>query len=135
MNRTWVAVAVAVGGIVLAGCSDDGDDGGDLAAFCEANATIDGADPFAAASADEAEQVATEMRTALEAGLDSAPAAVEDDVVVLHRSFGGMLDELEAAGYEPGAVDPDELFAATAEAEPELESALENVGAFVEDEC
>ncbi len=75
------------------------------------------------------------MREAFAAGRSAAPEEIADEVEVVSGVFGGMLDELEAAGFEPGGVSPDGLFAEAAAADPEFEPALERLDEFSAEEC
>lgn len=134
MRRAAMVAMFACLPVAVGACGDDEADG-DLAAFCEADAAINSADPFSGETAEEVEQIAAEMREAFATARRAAPEEIADEAEVVSRVFEGMLDELEAADFEPGARDPEELFTEAAAADPEFEPALGRLGEYTAEEC
>jgi len=79
-NRVLAACAI-LGALVAAGCGDDEDSDGDLAAFCDAADRIEESDPFAfLGDRDGYEAAIDEMEAAMADARSNAPAEISDEV-------------------------------------------------------
>lgn len=74
-------VLVVLSGFVLSACGDDGDDEGDLAAFCDAADRIQQAEPFLVTDDLDAWTAAIdEMEAAVSDAVENAPSDISDEV-------------------------------------------------------
>ncbi len=110
-----IAVAVALG--LLAGCGG-GDDGGDVAAFCEAVEALRTEDPFAELDLATPEEMRDAFDT-LAGGADEIASTAPGEAEVQARRYAAAVDALRdalaGAGYVPTRVDTLRYSAAVAD--------------------
>jgi hypothetical protein len=103
--RAVALVTVAL--LVLGGCGD-GDDGGDLGAFCDAVDRLERNDPFAELDiASPGEMAAAFDQLSEGAGriADQAPPAARSQARSYEASVEDLVDQLRGAGFDPTQVD------------------------------
>lgn len=138
MGRLPVALAAVALSVLGAGCGGDDDDGGNLAAFCEAaqdtdrfEAVFDDLDPT---NVEAAEATFRTARDAQEALRDLAPEAARGDIEVVIA----FVDDL-IAGLEPGGTVDEQgrpnVYQSLRPRFDEVEAAGDRLRVYVESSC
>jgi hypothetical protein len=167
MARTWLArtmVSMAVGALVLTGCS-----GGDDTSSSEPVVTTDTATDVPTGDGDVGIFDATECADAvaawssaaasagaalsggddlgssldqLQAFAESAPEEIREDLTIVYQAYGEFAAALEASGYDPasGAAPTADQIAALeaaseALADADVQGASDRVGAWFQENC
>ncbi len=120
-----VANALLLAGIGVAAC---GDDGGDIASFCQAVDELAENDPFAeldVASPEEMRDAFDQLRDGVERIDDSAPDDLESRTRRYLAALDEVTDQLRGAGFDPRNLDTLAYRTATADYE-EAAVSIEN---------